>query len=79
MALLLLHQVYKVDTAGDCYIVAGGLRREDIDGMLRLDTNPCPEDGARKVMEFTQVGGGEFTQAGGGVHPGGWRGVHPGG
>eukprot|EP00798_Chlamydomonas_sp_ICE-L_P032407 gene32407-31024_t len=46
--------VYKVDTAGDCYIVAGGLMIEDEDGAFRLDPNPDPEQGARRVLQFVQ-------------------------
>ena len=48
-------QVYKVDTAGDCYIVAGGLMIKDEDGLITLDTKPNAENGARSVMEFTKV------------------------
>eukprot|EP00798_Chlamydomonas_sp_ICE-L_P005955 gene5955-33531_t len=47
--------VYKVDTAGDCYIVAGGLMNEDSDGLLALDPDPEPNVGARKVLAFTQA------------------------
>eukprot|EP00798_Chlamydomonas_sp_ICE-L_P002428 gene2428-8748_t len=36
------HGVYKVDTAGDCYIVAGGLMAQGEDGVLALDDNPDP-------------------------------------
>ncbi len=48
-------QVYKVDTAGDCYIVAGGLMIEDEDGLITLDPEPDAEKGARSVMAFTKV------------------------
>ncbi|EFJ42199.1 guanylyl and adenylyl cyclase family member, partial [Volvox carteri f. nagariensis] len=30
------HRVYKVETIGDCYMVAGGLIREDEDGMAAV-------------------------------------------
>eukprot|EP00798_Chlamydomonas_sp_ICE-L_P028018 gene28018-31118_t len=47
--------IYKVDTAGDCYIVAGGLMEEDEDGLLTLQQHPSPEAGARHVMDFTEA------------------------
>ena len=48
-------QVYKVETAGDCYIVAGGLMMEDEDGFVALDRESSPQEGAQRVMAFAQV------------------------
>ena len=50
-------QVYKVETAGDCYIVAGGLMHKDKDGFLSLDKGlDAGGKGAEKVMAFAKVG-----------------------
>ena len=49
------YRVYKVETAGDCYIVAGGLIRVDSDGFVTLDHDPDCEDGARRVVAFAKV------------------------
>eukprot|EP00798_Chlamydomonas_sp_ICE-L_P028579 gene28579-31745_t len=46
------HGVYKVDTSGDCYIVAGGLMTHDEDGFLTFDSDPDPKAGTRMVVEF---------------------------
>ena len=49
-------QVYKVETAGDCYIVAGGLMQKDEDGFLSLDKElDVGGKGAEKVMAFAKV------------------------
>ena len=53
----LLGQVYKVETAGDCYIVAGALMQKDEDGFLSLDNEEdAGGKGAEKVMAFAKVG-----------------------
>eukprot|EP00798_Chlamydomonas_sp_ICE-L_P026331 gene26331-17430_t len=45
--------VYKVDTCGDCYIVAGGLmERSSGDGELVLAGDMDPKEGAQQVMEY---------------------------
>ena len=50
-------QVYKVETAGDCYIVAGALMQKDEDGFLSLDNEEdAGGKGAEKVMAFAKVG-----------------------
>ena len=52
-------QVYKVETAGDCYIVAGALMRKDEDGFLSIDNGTGDGGkGAEKVMAFAKVGRG---------------------
>ena len=51
-------QVYKVETAGDCYIVAGALMQKDEDGFLSIDNEEdAGGKGAEKVMAFAKVGG----------------------
>jgi hypothetical protein len=54
-ALCDLHSVYKVETAGDCYIVAGALMKADEDGATSFDWDARPEDGAKRVLEFSKV------------------------
>eukprot|EP00798_Chlamydomonas_sp_ICE-L_P031579 gene31579-6776_t len=44
--------VYKVDTCGDCYIVAGGLMERSSDGELVLAGDIDPKEGAKQVMEY---------------------------
>ena len=64
--------MYKVETAGDCYIVAGALMQKDEDGFLSIDDE---EDdggkGAGKVMAFAKVcrAGGRATCQGQGQGP----------
>ena len=48
-------QVYKVETAGDCYIVAGALMAVDEEGFMSLEDNPDPQQGADRVMAFSKV------------------------
>eukprot|EP00798_Chlamydomonas_sp_ICE-L_P024112 gene24112-9687_t len=46
-------QFYKVDTCGDCYIVAGGLmERSEVDGELVLAGDMDPKEGAQHVMDY---------------------------
>ena len=45
----------QVETAGDCYIVAGSLMRVDDEGFLALEDETDPVDGAERVMEFGKV------------------------
>ncbi|KAG1653710.1 hypothetical protein FOA52_004270 [Chlamydomonas sp. UWO 241] len=49
------YDVYKVETAGDCYIVAGALMCQDKEGFLSLEQNPDAKDGAEKVMTFAKA------------------------
>ena len=46
----------QVETAGDCYIVAGALMRQDEEGFLALEESANAHDGAFKVMAFAKVG-----------------------
>ncbi|GIL89286.1 hypothetical protein Vretifemale_17099, partial [Volvox reticuliferus] len=50
------HRVYKVETIGDCYMVAGGLIRQDEDGMAAVQGggHVDPEQ-ALHVVEFAKV------------------------
>ena len=50
-ALVEQHGVYKVETIGDCYMVAGGLIGTDRDGFRSVTTELDP-DHARKVFAF---------------------------
>eukprot|EP00798_Chlamydomonas_sp_ICE-L_P004376 gene4376-14501_t len=49
------HQVYKVDTAGDCYIVAGGLMSVDADNIMALDDDPDHQEAAQRMLEFVKI------------------------
>eukprot|EP00798_Chlamydomonas_sp_ICE-L_P007328 gene7328-449_t len=49
------YKVYKVETAGDCYIVAGGLMRYDEEGFLAVDKAPDARTGALQAMEFAKA------------------------
>ncbi|GFH12709.1 guanylate cyclase domain-containing protein, partial [Haematococcus lacustris] len=55
-ALLDKHNVYKVETAGDCYIICGGLLDEDEDGFQAVSTSsPCraaKTKAARRALNF---------------------------
>lgn len=44
----------QVGTAGDCYIVAGGLMRRDDAGFMQTDTNSQPEEAALAVFHFAR-------------------------
>ncbi|EFJ40061.1 guanylyl and adenylyl cyclase family member [Volvox carteri f. nagariensis] len=47
--------VFKVETIGDCYFVAGGLIQEDEDGMTAVRDNQTDPLHAQKVFEFARV------------------------
>ena len=49
------HDVYKVDTAGDSYIVAGGLMTRDGDGFDCIDKDADAVQGAEKVLSFAKA------------------------
>ena len=44
-----------METAGDCYIVAGALMSVDEEGFVTLEVNPDPQQGADRVMAFSKV------------------------
>ena len=70
--------MYKVETAGDCYIVAGALMALDDEGFMSVDDDPDHGKGAEKVMSFAKVGYPEWGQRGGTMsHPGGRSGRSP--
>eukprot|EP00798_Chlamydomonas_sp_ICE-L_P010410 gene10410-8358_t len=46
--------IYKVDTCGDGYIVAGGLMKADEHGLNCLDEDADYEEAARQVIRFTE-------------------------
>ena len=48
--------MYKVETAGDCYIVAGALMSMDEDGFNSVNIDPDPRRGVEAVMAFSKVG-----------------------
>eukprot|EP00955_Chlamydomonas_euryale_P033578 347967-Chlamydomonas_euryale.AAC.1 len=41
-----------VETAGDCYIVAGALMKWDEDGYMAVDPDADPSQGAANVLAF---------------------------
>jgi len=45
----------QVETAGDCYIAAGGLTLIDEDGFICIDPCPNPKEAAEKVLSFAKV------------------------
>ena len=45
----------QVETAGDCYIVAGALMEVDEEGFMTLDFQGDASHGARNVVNFAQV------------------------
>ena len=44
-----------METAGDCYIVAGALMRRDEHGFTSLDEDPDAVEGAGNVLDFAQA------------------------
>jgi class 3 adenylate cyclase len=48
------HHVYKVETVGDCYVVASGLMTEDADGYVTFCPNHDPADSAARIVEFAR-------------------------
>ena len=54
-ALLDEHGVYKVETIGDCYLVAGGLIAHDEDGFAAVLRGKRDEQQAAKVLSFAKV------------------------
>ena len=44
-----------METAGDCYIVAGSLMRQDKDGFLVLNQEGDAASGAENVMRFAKA------------------------
>eukprot|EP00798_Chlamydomonas_sp_ICE-L_P025609 gene25609-11260_t len=53
--LVTKYKVYKVETAGDCYIVAGGLMTMDDEDFVKLDESPDAKDGALRVAKFAKA------------------------
>ncbi|GAX74598.1 hypothetical protein CEUSTIGMA_g2046.t1 [Chlamydomonas eustigma] len=49
------YNVYKVETAGDCYIVAGALMELDEEGFMTLDFHGEAGHGAKNVVDFGQA------------------------
>ena len=47
----------QVETAGDCYIAAGGLMMIDKDGFMCIDPAPDPKEAAERVLSFAKVRG----------------------
>lgn len=47
----------QVETAGDCYIAAGGLTMLDADGFLCIDPSPDPVEAAKRVLSFAKARG----------------------
>ncbi|KAG2493187.1 hypothetical protein HYH03_008607 [Edaphochlamys debaryana] len=54
-SLLDVYGVYKVETIGDCYVVAGGLIAEDADGMAAVTDSGRDTEQADKVVAFAQA------------------------
>ncbi|KAG2490285.1 hypothetical protein HYH03_011237 [Edaphochlamys debaryana] len=55
-SLLDVHGVYKVETIGDCYVVAGGLIAEDADGMAAVQGGGVSDPRqADQVFSFAQA------------------------
>ncbi|KAF5831690.1 nucleotide cyclase [Dunaliella salina] len=54
--LIDIHGVHKVETAGDCYIVSGGLMRQaDGFGGMEVEESHDPAESAHRVMEFAKA------------------------
>ncbi|MEW5319205.1 MAG: hypothetical protein WDW38_010370 [Sanguina aurantia] len=53
--MLLGHNVYKVETVGDCYIVAGGLMVRDADGLACVDPNADGPTSATNTVNFAKA------------------------
>ena len=51
----LLTGISQVETAGDCYIVAGALMARDKEGFMMVEENPDALAGAEKVMAFSKA------------------------
>jgi len=49
----------QVETAGDCYIAAGGLTMLDEDGFICIDPMPNPVEAAQRVLSFGKVSAGQ--------------------
>ncbi|GAX76114.1 hypothetical protein CEUSTIGMA_g3557.t1 [Chlamydomonas eustigma] len=47
--------VYKVETAGDCYIVAGALMSYDHEGFVSINPNSDPKLGATSILGFAKA------------------------
>uniref|UniRef100_A0A7S3VPL3 Guanylate cyclase domain-containing protein n=2 Tax=Dunaliella tertiolecta TaxID=3047 RepID=A0A7S3VPL3_DUNTE len=54
-ALVDTYEIYKVETAGDCYIAAGGLTLIDEDGFTCIDPTPDPQEAAQRVLSFAKA------------------------
>ncbi|KAF5842811.1 hypothetical protein DUNSADRAFT_4695 [Dunaliella salina] len=54
-ALVDTYEIYKVETAGDCYIAAGGLTKIDQDGFICIDHEPDPVEAAHRVLSFAKA------------------------
>ncbi|KAG2493182.1 hypothetical protein HYH03_008602 [Edaphochlamys debaryana] len=54
-SLLDVYGVYKVETIGDCYVVAGGLIAEDADGMAAVTDSARDREQADKAFAFAQA------------------------
>eukprot|EP00200_Dunaliella_tertiolecta_P002526 CAMPEP_0202348956 /NCGR_PEP_ID=MMETSP1126-20121109/6653_1 /ASSEMBLY_ACC=CAM_ASM_000457 /TAXON_ID=3047 /ORGANISM="Dunaliella tertiolecta, Strain CCMP1320" /LENGTH=658 /DNA_ID=CAMNT_0048940695 /DNA_START=339 /DNA_END=2315 /DNA_ORIENTATION=- len=51
-----IHGVHKVETAGDCYIVSGGIMKQAADGLGQaVVESHDPKESARRVMEFAKA------------------------
>lgn len=44
-----------METAGDCYIVAGALMKVDEDGFTSIESEPDGRRGAENIMAFSKV------------------------
>ena len=53
--LVKVHRVHKVETAGDCYIVAGGVVNDDGNGFFSVaQGSSSPAENAKRVLEFAK-------------------------